>query len=301
MKKLILLICISLLTSSLKVCYGQAMVTLNGYTFDQANEMVNAYITAPGLYSTKTRTNIWFSKASILKVDSLLHAELKVQKGNGLIDTTDGIRIYFARDLTGGNKNKNNLIIVSTRYAGVDNATQKNIHEDYFYHKDPFLSAADTKGRYDHGQKNRGTLGYEDLYPTYSCPAGASCIEDGHYIDCGKARAWINNLNTTAPSKVTSEWFELSFIDMIKEELNTTPNADGIRVYFGKRTDNADQCVLIVNTKVTSDYGAATDDFDCQQTVNARHEMVKRSPFIVHDNGEECPTNCQGVTWPIQQ
>jgi hypothetical protein len=303
MKKLMVLISISLLVSSLKVCYGQSTVmsTLNGYTVDDANKMVNAYLEQPGMYSSTNETNVWFSKAIINSIDTMLHSEIRRDTtaiNKSILSIPDGIRIYFAKDFNGGN-----VIVVSTcsqRHAAADNTPY--IHHDYFTHRGLFLSSSDAQSIVDHGSM-KGTS-YTDTY-IQACPGTACITNNGHFLPCADTKAWIRNYDATAQTDtVTSEWFDLKLIDLINTELQNNANADGLRIYYASKVKSTTykHCFIIINTTVVNGGlakgGYSIDDYSCppqtEDFINISKTMTS------NDNGEQCPTNCSGVTWPAQ-
>jgi len=288
--------------------------TLNGYSLDQANVMVNAKIANAGAYTKISRSNIWFSKAIISDIDNMLDQE-KAELSKYTNSPTDGLRIYFARDGNGYN-----IILVATRSQGVD-ANGKPIHQDYFRHNASFLVSADAKGYVDHGSAGSGALAYSDLYPSYSCNTKDNCSVTGdkdHYINCADAINWINNYGTDANDSIGegSEWFDLTLIDYLNNELKQQSNSDGLRIYLARDSSNSHRFIL-VTTITDSNGNQRVDNYNC--LASSHQEQIKTqknrnqlfyqqykqllknlppNPYDPNDNGEECPTNCSGITWP---
>src|SRR5882757_7805232 len=72
-------------------------ITLNGINASDAKTMITYFQLNRAKDKSPQPTNIWFSKDEVLKIAALLNSEVDP---NAKPYVTDGIRIYFIRDLT---------------------------------------------------------------------------------------------------------------------------------------------------------------------------------------------------------
>ncbi|MFD0766488.1 hypothetical protein ACFQZI_16625 [Mucilaginibacter lutimaris] len=239
------------------------LITLNGILLNDADRLVMDFISNSSIY--KSPTNIWFSKNYLTKLKQLLEKE-----------GADGIRIYFAKF-----NNGHNIILASTRKTG-----ERDTHRDYFEHTDPFLQTAEAKGVVDYTGKYGATL-YD---PNMKCPDDDNCnISYNHYLKCSEAGERVRNF-TNDKIATTSEWFDIGLLSHLMNELETNAVADGIRIYYARKID-ADKThgfVIVTTRPSAANKNIHEDYYTCS------------SPIIRVDNGEQCPTNCNGVTWPPQ-
>jgi hypothetical protein len=283
MKKLLLLGCIPLLMAA---CTGSGdkktadssaadstrklrraavlpqLIKLIGVLLADADKYVSDFINAASVY--KSPTSIWFSKAYINNI------KLMLEKEGG-----DGVRVYFAKYPNG-----HNIILVSTRKTGV-----AGTHQDYFEHSDPFLQTAEAKGLVDYTGKNGATL-YD---PALKCPDVDNCnVSYDHYLKCSEAADRVRNFSNDK-FYTTSEWFEKGVIDDLKEELDNNKIADGARIYYARNNSAAKKThgFVIITTQKSGTSGNIHEDY-----------YTCSSHVIRSDNGEQCPVNCNGVTWP---
>ncbi|MBB5397383.1 hypothetical protein [Mucilaginibacter sp. AK015] len=236
------------------------LITLNGLSLTKADVYVSDFINNPSVY--KSATSIWFSKAYVNTIKKMLEKE-----------GADGIRIYFAK-----HSNGHNIAIVSTREIGTT-------HQDYFEHSDPFLKTPDAIGVVNYTTGNGATL--YDRSP--NCPINDNCNASyDHYLSCSEAAARVKNF-TNDKFVTTSEWFDIGLLDNLCKELDSTDGADGIRIYYARNTNprkNTHGFVITTTKTSGSNSGIHEDYYTCS------------SRFRDLDNGEQCPTNCNGVTWP---
>nr|WP_067056535.1 hypothetical protein [Mucilaginibacter sp. L294] len=250
--------------SSLAIALPE-LITLNGVPLAKADGYVSDFISSASVY--KSPTSIWFSKAYINKIKLLLEKE-----------GADGIRLYYAKYPNG-----HNIIVVSTRGTGVPNT-----HQDYFEHSDPFLQTAEAKGIVDYTGKNGATL-YD---PALKCPDADNCNTTyNHYLTCSEAADRVRNFSNDR-FVTTSEWFQKGVLDYLTEELDNTPTADGIRIYYARNTSATKKThgFVIITTRPSSTNSNIHEDY-----------YTCSSHIIRVDNGEQCPLSCNGVTWPKQQ
>lgn len=261
--------------------------TLNGISFNSADAMVNSFLADTGSFGINFHTCVWFSKAAFQQMYNIL------SKDTG----SDGIRFYFARTIPDG---RYTVVAVATTDGGVDTTDhtgQRHIHNDYFQHLKPVLTGTDVFGQL-------GAISYRDGALLHNpagspCPANTPpCPQTIHYISCDTAYMMVNP-KTTDPINATSEWFDKGIINDL---ITATPANGGIRLYFAKHlapvapdTIARHGFVLIVTVKDPSS-DIQVDTYNC----------IGLHPFYKHplfgggatDNGEQCPTNCQGTTWP---
>ncbi|RYU89371.1 hypothetical protein EWM62_13660 [Mucilaginibacter terrigena] len=238
------------------------LITLNGVPLATADTFVSNFINKPSVY--KSPTSIWFSKAYVDSLKALLYKE-----------GADGFRIYFATYPNG-----HNVIITSTRETGVPDT-----HQDYFEHSSKFLKTADARGVVDYTGRKGATL-YD---PALKCPGTDNCNATyTHYLKCDEAAARVKNF-TNDKFLTTSEWFDIEVLDNLSKELNGNSSADGIRIYYARNTNPTKNThgFVITTTKPSGTNSSTHDDY-----------YTCTTKFRDLDNGEQCPNNCNGVTWP---
>lgn len=249
-------------------------ITLNGIACNAADVMVDRFV--QDNMSSDKKTNIWLSRTWVNKIYDILTAEQTTVKA-------DGIRLYFAKNAN----NRNTIIITSTKFGGTDPySSTGNDHLDYFEHTDPFLSTVNA-----HVAEDYGTDPGAKLYNGANCSTEANCnINELNYISCIKAAAAVKKFGKSTVNTI-SEWFPLTVIENIKCNLDGAPSAlmaDGVRIYFAKKSKKIDRhSFLFVTTKTK---GAGHEDFYECYCSSYKHGVT--------DNGEQCPTNCNGATWP---
>jgi hypothetical protein len=305
MKKFILLICSSIFATT---CFSQS---LNGYTQADALQMIAPFQkqnTQPPQI-----TSVWFDKRTVLKIDSLLNAEVSKKR-------TDGIRIYFAYD----NSHQETIVIVSTKDSGIHNnqsPEKDNFHDDYYDHS----ISIPLSGEVCHDLScNGGALLYKTSGDNDTCIYTAS---NSHYLtrtECeNMAQGFASqkeNINTKG------EWFDLKLVDAFADDIENNPNIDGIRIYFARHPSNDrtgyedEDAFVIVPTYTIANSNPAInkqDYFDCFLSkdyfskADVRFRKIKshvkkgKSKFKLfnfkfkaydsgggQDNGELCPYNC---------
>lgn len=259
--------------------------TLNGIPYSDANKMIQSFT---GDMSMKDEaTSILFTDTTFHSMDSLLNA-----------DGADGLRIYFAKDTT---SKSNTVVIVSTFDGGIAANDTNHIHRDYFQYNEPYLStstAKRTRGIPSYGTKVDGAL----LFTDPKCSPKDTCKSAYHYITCTKAQGMVKaftSQSVTTKINANSEWFDIGIINDLDTLLQKTPKS-GLRIYFAKHLDKDSQGVyrdgfVLITTQNNS--GTQTDNYICLP-VHPKY----RNPFGGTgggtDNGEQCPTNCSGSTWP---
>lgn len=105
-------------------------VTLNGFTFRKADSMVKYCIGT--IDRSPENTQVWFSKAIVDSIYKVLKADSSANM------STDGVRLYFARDKSMPIHANNIIMVVPTYYSGIERDSDGNfykVHTDYF--KDP--------------------------------------------------------------------------------------------------------------------------------------------------------------------
>ncbi len=268
------------------------MTSLNGISYADASIMINRFLHNKTInYSQAT---IWFKKSIINSMDSLLHV---IKNENVAID---GVRLYFGKDSI----NRNTVIAVATFSDGypAPNDTSELIHRDFFYLNAHYLTTPDARGTANYSPV-QGALLFNNNFVCPPDSTSTGCDSAGlHYISCTKAQSMISTfLNSITNVKkdtinITSEWFDLGVFDDINNELKKNNKADGLRVYVGRdltpqgSTKIFRDAFILVTTEDNR-----TDYYKCF----ALHPVQVRSwgHHGIDDNGEQCPTNCNVVTW----
>ncbi|MFI5136447.1 MAG: hypothetical protein ACHQIM_01385 [Sphingobacteriales bacterium] len=258
--------------------------TLNAIPGDTADAMVKKFTLDPGHYDPDHHTCIWFSKAALRQMDSVLNTTAN----------SDGIRFYFARELSGGSYT---TVAVSTLDGGVNPGdSTKHIHKDYFQTSNP-SGGIPMAGKLGDTTPAQGALLYSPHSP---CKTADTCKEKAqHYISCSKAyRMVYTNCKPSDSINAKAEWFDKG---VIKDLITAIPNGGGLRLYFAKHSEAAagdkvprTAFVLMVTQSVN---GIQTDEFVCLPI----HPIYKQHHLLGGggtDNGEMCPVNCTGVTLP---
>lgn len=251
-------------------------VSLNGYTFAEAEILVRNFL--KNGFSAEKQTSIWFSKTYIDTLDSVLTRE-----------GADGIRIYFARK-----DKKNELVIVSTmKSKNLHPRDSTPTHRDNFVHKSNFFQPGN----------NSHILGLsENGVPEARLHAAAGndcanlpCNSSGHAISCEQGHRWVNQFKQE-PFTTSSIWYSIELLHSWKQELGRAVvnglKGDGIRIYFAKNDKNKN---VLVFTTTRENNKKRTDFYDCASDIT-RQTSPGGNGFVA-DNGEECPNNCNDVTW----
>lgn len=246
-------------------------VTLNGYTFAEAETMVKSFRKDP--VSSNARTSIWFSKEYIDSLSAILPKE-----------NVDGFRIYFARK--GG---KNALVMVATRQTTIRNPddSSKFIQQDYFELKSAFFKSAGTvnSGMIEHDAALAGIA----IASAADC-SGTPCNKSPNGISCVQGKKWVNQFGKDSIN-IRNLWYSIKLIHYWKDELDAAVRnggkGDGIRIYFARK-DSGNHAFVIVTTR---DNGQKRSDY--YNCYSDDHQKSKNTD----DNGEECPNNCHGATW----
>ena len=257
-------------------------VTLNGYTFAQAETMVRTFLREG--YSTEKQTSIWFTKRYIDSLDNILSLE-----------GADGFRIYFAKK--GG---KNTIIMVSTKQS--NNLHPRDsipTHKDYFGHKSTFLQPGNNPDIL--GISENGVPEARLYSPSESDCTNLPCNKLINTISCVEGRKWVNQFSQGGPITTTSLWYPKKLIEAWKKELDAVvPNnidgaGDGIRIYFAKNDLNRN--VFVMTTTRIKNGQKGTDYYECYAKNLTEAIPDKTKKRDISDNGEECPNNCNDLTW----
>lgn len=252
-------------------------VTLNGYTFAQAETMVRSFI--KNGYSSEKQSSVWFSKTYVDNLESILVSE-----------DLDGIRIYFAR-----NGAKNTIVIVATKKTNIQNPGNPNLftHRDYFTIKSPFFQPGNNPD--NSGISENGVPEARMYSPAGSDCTTIPCNTLRNTISCEQGHRWVNRFNQ-GPVTVTSLWYPKELIQSWKKELDTAvenkADGDGIRIYFAK--NDRDRNVFVMTTTRIKNGQKRTDYYECY---SKSPKTVYAKMLPVNDNGEECPNNCNDLTW----
>lgn len=246
-------------------------LTLNGYTFAEAEAMVKSFRKDP--VSSDARTSIWFSKEYIDSLSKILPDE-----------NVDGFRIYFAKK-----SGKNAIILVATRQTTTINPDYPNkfIQQDYFELKSAFFKTASTE--------NSGIIENDEPLAGIATASAANCTgipcnKSLNAISCVQGKKWVNQFGKDS-IKTRNLWYSIRLIHFWKNELDAAVRkggkGDGIRIHFA-RNDKGIHVFVVVTTR---DNGQKRSDY-----YNCYSE--EKNKFLgVDDNGEECPNNCYGATW----
>ena len=300
MKKLVIAIGIALAISMAMSCsqntkpkalsdpLTQTRITLNGISYIEADALVKNFLKNKGIYSKETPTSIWFSQAIFHGMDSLMQQQ-----------SADGLRIYFAKNPDSTNA----VVVVSTFDGGVSSDNQYvNVHRDFFQAKgdEVYSSIAGVRGVLN----NDG--GGATLYTDPKClPPGRDGCDPKkfHYITCQRAYNMVHRYGTD-PINATSEWYDAGIIHDLDSVL-TVQKGDGIRIYFARHidpdmTEPSDTVhrhgFVLITTQLVGNIHK--DYYDCF-LIHPLYIDKKHNPlFGGTDNGEQCPTNCSGTTWP---
>ena len=217
-------------------CSISDTVTLNGFTKAEAVERTRACNTTKD--NRPQNTQVWFRREIIDSMSSLL----KKDSAKGI--RTDGIRIYFSRDLKRPIHENNELIIVSTCYAGIVPDGQKlyRVHLDYFndLQSSGLFKLKNITGEISHDKNSKnGAL----LFNRCHCDT-ANCegIDPGHDISRSKGENMVHHFHRIIIFRkgrinARAEWFSMDMIEKLSAYLDKR-NMDGVRIYFSRGTDN---------------------------------------------------------------
>ena len=250
-------------------------VTLNGYTFAEAEIMVRSFLREG--YSSEKQTSIWFSKTYIDNLYKILDFEV-----------ADGFRIYFAKK-----SGKNTIIIVSTKKSeNIHPATSMPTHKDYFEHKSSFLQPGNNSEIL--GTRENGVPEALMYSAAGSDCTSVPCNTSVNTISCQDGHRWINQFNQGLKT-TTSLWYPIELLKYWKLELDSAiankAEGDGIRIYFAKK-DNGSNIFVMTPTRIKNGK-KRTDYYECySKSLNTKFNEKR-----VADNGEECPNNCNDLTW----
>ncbi|MFI5159217.1 MAG: hypothetical protein ACHQF4_10155 [Sphingobacteriales bacterium] len=223
-------------------------------------------------------------------------------------EDADGFRVYFAKVPSPEKSNsdyKNTIVVVATFNGGpIYKDSKSNIHRDYFENNIPYLNSSnisDVNGVPHYDTDHGGAT----LFTHPNCGPNDCITTNPHYVTCKQAQNMVTGFVNDSPNNDingSSEWFDIGILNDLDTALMQTPNS-GLRVYFVKRIYNdADSNgnfyhgFLMIPTKNIN--GVITDDYICLQ-IHPHYKIKKMTGGGGGtDNGEQCPDNCTGVTWP---
>ncbi len=252
-------------------------VTLNGYTFAEAEIMVRSFLREG--YSSEQQTSIWFSKTYIDSLDTILKNE-----------DADGFRIYFAKK-----DGKNRIVMVATKKTKINHPNDPKLftHRDHFTIKSPYLQPGNNSEIL--GTPENGDPGARMHSAVASDCTNVPCNKLINTISCEEGHRWVNQFSK-GPITTTSLWYPIELIQSWKLELDSAvankADGDGIRIYFAKK-DNGRNIFVMTSTRIKNGQ-KRTDYFECYNKILKESIQKKLNVF---DNGEECPNNCNDVTW----
>lgn len=264
--------------------------TLNGYTYAQAKGMIQTFQIDQTIYNVQT--SVYFNSTAFHAMVSQLTA-----------DGADGFRVYFARV---PNQNQNTVVILSTFDGGTDaNAATGETHQDYFQNSLISANVSDLNGVAVYNTDNGGAT----LYTNPHCSAIDPCPSDPknpHYITCVKAKKMVDSFVSKDPNDDVnghSEWFDITILQDLDGILQKSPNDSGLRMYFSTRIDmptdddgNYYDGVVAIVTKMINN--VRRDQYICLPLRTPKFRNPLDGTGGGTDNGEQCPTNCGGTTWP---
>jgi hypothetical protein len=249
-------------------------------------------------------TQIWVRTDVLTAIVALLDYEAL----HGIVKP-DGVRIYFSG--ISESSMEDNLLIVSTYYSGDEpgpNGTTIKIHTDYFEHSqskiqniNTVIAANGATAIYHDDNDTNGAL----LFNTCNCDNPTPCsISTGHEILRSKAENMVKHFKGYS-CQTKSEWFDLTMLDKLIQILNKEGD-DGIRIYFARNlgdidpTDKDKAEFIITTTKSFTPSGSTNsihqDNFDCSQMAFSEGKKKLKGPG--QDNGELCPSHCDGTSLP---
>jgi hypothetical protein len=289
--------------------------TLNGFSEAEAKKLVK-YCDSTYDHTPK-HTQVWFRREIIEAWYELLKAD-----SCKLGINTDGIRIYISRkqpsDSTPIHSN-NGIVVVSTFYSGwvPEDGVKVKRHTDYFNHPSDAslfkLSAINGEISLDRNSNN-GAL----LYNTCRCDVTEPCIiASDHDIPRSVAEKMVHRFRgipifRTGAINAKAEWFDKDMIRILVAEMQEGKDTgedkdDGVRIYFARGINNDytkhKSEFVIVPTRPEIDPATGRtihkDYFDCahRQHISQYTDKTDKSAGGF-DNGELCPTHCQGITLP---
>ncbi|MGZ3814952.1 MAG: hypothetical protein ACXVB0_23315 [Mucilaginibacter sp.] len=275
--------------------------TLNDIDEVTAGKMMQHFEDLKGSDNAPVTETFWISKEMIHDIVTLLHSEIQQQKARGRKDTTDGVRIYFASDLSVSTYPLNNkILLVSTKengkaLPGAQGCRSGKRHLDYYEHS----ASADLFKLSNHEIPcvSAGCPGC--LLYNSSNPPGTVCNLP-HDIPVSEAEEMVHYFMQNHTINTLGEWFDLCFFETMDRA--KTPN--GIRIYFARhKTCSVDpsksfrDAFVITTTKRDPKTGITVDYFDCDEDLGKSYQAAYQAKYqilggVPADNGELCPTNC---------
>ena len=274
--------------------------SLNGFSEVDTKTRVSNF--ASNTNATHANTQVWISLTLLKKMSDLLTDDAT----NGAV-VPNGIRIYFSStsSVAASAPSDDQIIVVSTYKSGV-NELGVQVNTDYFEHSKSFVDAINVlisqgdphyKIFHDSDHSNGAIL----FDPCNNCDITHPCIvTSGHDIKHSVARKLVKHFSDVGPT-VTAVWFDINMLNNLVSEM-PNENDDGIRIYFARNIDTtgADQNkeeFVIATTQLESGTGNHKDYFDCRSPITPPIPPSKNN-FASQENGEICPSNCDGVSKP---
>jgi len=288
-------------------------VTLNGVDSAKAYDMKRYFWANKGQDKHPEQQSVWFD---IVTIRNMVNMMLKERKEHPEISKTtkgyiDGIRIYFTNDgsITSGHLN-NSIILVSTKYAGVNAKTSKTLHLDYYQHdhNDVLFKNGLLVIRGQTLKRQLINTRGENLYDIFGLNDKTPC-DDDHYTIRGEGHEMANDFGKDS-IRTKSEWFDLRmFRNLSKDTVVDGIRADGLRIYFVRHpvkyrgkgdVDKLKEAFMITTTHQTKGLSGKTIHTDYFNCLNRKEFYMKLNgvkPYAAtgqggDDKGELCPDAC---------
>ncbi|HWZ04826.1 MAG TPA: hypothetical protein VNX40_14515 [Mucilaginibacter sp.] len=281
---------------------GLVNESLNGILQADADQMVKNALTKAD--PTPANTQIWFSRQVVENVYDLLREDSTTSF------KPDGIRIYFSSTDTAVAAKHDNygIVVVSTYFGGLDTVNSQTkiiVHKDYFQHASgaALFKTGGIGGVITHD--NDATNG-DSLNMVYNSALKDTCVASSdHYITRQEGAEMVLAFQGNS-LKARSEWFDINMLGNLVKEMKDK-NEDGIRVYFARGVDGINSAddvgkarFAIVTTVPGPNSNIHLDYFGCTKCAAMMMKAALRKKLDQggNDNGELCPSNCDGVTLP---
>jgi hypothetical protein len=144
------------------------------------------------------------------------------------------------------------------------------------------------------------------LYGICNCDITKRCLtQSTHDIKRSVAETMVQSFKGS-PFNVKSEWFDIKMLENLLTEMHDEQD-DGIRIYFARGVTNIGRPVdigkarfVVTTTRSVPNTNIHKDFFDCSHPPLATTIKDRIKPGgPSQDNGELCPSNCDGVTLPL--
>jgi hypothetical protein len=238
--------------------------TLNGLTFQLADEMVKRYIKNSA--SSHPVTSFWFSEDYLDRLKIVLDYE-----------GADGVRFYFAKDAV----DKNQIVMVSTKDSIYDG---QHIHKEYFSHNTMLLDAPYATPEFSYDEPKGA-----ELYTISRYPQKCSVVS-AHYLPTQTAAQYVQKFRDDQPVGKPLKIQELK--NYLNQARAKGLDPDGFRIYFMRKEDT-EQTVSLVMVATVADRNDKNIHKDYYECLEREWKFVPPG-----DNGKECPSFCEpGATW----